>query len=452
MKNGMKSRSNLVREAAECRNDPEKMMIAARLERAEEQVRRLEALIRKRTDELAKAGEALQAEVDERKLAEEAKTKLAAIIDHSEDAIIGKTLDGVVTSWNSAAERMFGYSAKETVGRSIILIFPPDLMYEEQLILRKVRSHGFVENYDSVRRTKDGQQIDVSVTVSPVRDLSGRIIGLTSIKRNVTKRKEIESALTKYMTTLEKRNQELQEFAFIASHDLQEPLRKIRIFGGRLRNRYDEVLDNDGRDYLDRMEKAAERMQRLIDALLNYSRVTTQDSPFESVNLQTLLLDVAADLGSRIEEANGRLEIGDLPVVDADPDQMRQLFSNLIGNALKYRNESKPLIRIFSDGCHEGLCRIFIEDNGIGFDEKYLDRIFMLFQRLHGRGNYEGTGIGLAICKKIVERHKGTITARSIPGSGSTFIVSLPPARYSDADRSQQSQRMAYPDQPSMSA
>lgn len=447
MKKEAKSQSVLVREKTECRRDAEILKLGARLERAEGRVRRLESLIQERTDELEKATEALKIEAKERLLAQETKAQMVSIIDYSEDAIIGKTLDGTITSWNGAAEKMFGYLAGEAIGQSITLIYPPELKYEEHMILRKVKEHGFVENFESVRRTKDGRRIDVSVTVFPVRDLSGRIIGLASIKRNVTRRKEIEAALNDYIGRLERSNQELQEFAFIASHDLQEPLRKIRIFGGRLRSRYDEVLDSDGRDYLDRMQKAAERMQHLIDALLNYSKVTTQASPFEQVDLKAVALEVAADFKARIEEVNGRLEIGDLPTLEADPSQMRQLFSNLIGNALKYKNESALSIRIHTDGCNGGLCRIFIEDNGIGFDEKYLDRIFMLFQRLHGRGQYEGTGIGLAICKKIVERHKGTITARSIPGSGSTFIVLLP-ERQSSADTSQGNGGISAPDRP----
>jgi signal transduction histidine kinase len=239
---------------------------------------------------------------------------------------------------------------------------------------------------------------------------------------------EMAQRLEESYAALESRNRELQDFAFVASHDLQEPLRKIQAFGERLKTRYETSLGEEGRDYLNRMSNAAKRMQDLIQALLSYSRVTTKTEPFAKVDLNQVIKEVGTDLETRIEQTGGQVRVeSTLPTVEADPNQMRQLFQNLIGNGLKFHREEKPLIKIHGQSASfGGTYRIFVEDNGIGFDEKYLDRIFTPFQRLHGRDTYEGTGIGLAICRKIVERHGGSITATSMPGKGSTFIVNLP--------------------------
>jgi PAS domain S-box-containing protein len=269
-----------------------------------------------------------------------------------------------------------------------------------------------------------------------------------SLQNEVVERRRIEKKLLVYNEQLERSNRELQDFAYVASHDLQEPLRKIQAFGGRLQTKFGDILPEEGSDYIDRMTNAASRMQTLISDLLSFSRVTTNAKPFVPVDLQQIALEVSGDLEVLLENSGGRLEIGELPTIEADALQMRQLMQNLIGNALKFRRpDTPPIVRVkaewrdsvSSDGedveqsssriPKEGrptLCRLTIEDNGIGFDERYLDRIFVPFQRLHGRETYEGTGIGLAICRKIVERHGGSITARSRPGEGTCFIVSLP--------------------------
>lgn len=237
----------------------------------------------------------------------------------------------------------------------------------------------------------------------------------------MTELRRAEERLKTYMAKLEWSNRELQDFAFVASHDLQEPLRKIQAFGDQLKTKYTESLGEEGRDYL-------ERMQALIQALLNYSRITTKAEPFSPVDLSSLLQEVVTDLEASIEQTGGRVEAGDLQHLEADPNQMRQLFQNLVSNALKFHRDEKPIIRVYGQKStsEDTRYQVFVQDNGIGFDEKYLDRIFIPFQRLHGRGIYEGTGMGLAICRKIVERHGGTITAKTTPGKGSTFIVMLP--------------------------
>jgi len=244
--------------------------------------------------------------------------------------------------------------------------------------------------------------------------------------------------LKTYAKKLERSNGELQDFASVASHDLQEPLRKVQAFSDRLRSRCAESIDDQGRDCLDRIQNAARRMQSLINDLLTYARISTKAQPFVPTNLVSITQEVVSDLEARIEQVNGRVEVGELPTVDADPMQVRQLMQNLIGNSLKYQRLNVPPVvkvsskRVMRDpaapaGVFAGpLCQILVEDNGIGFEEVYTERIFTIFQRLHGRTEYEGTGVGLAVCRKIVERHGGTITARSTPGQGSTFMVTIP--------------------------
>jgi signal transduction histidine kinase len=228
-------------------------------------------------------------------------------------------------------------------------------------------------------------------------------------------------------TELERSNRELQDFAFVASHDLQEPLRKIQAFGDRLKTVQGPKFDDQGRDYLERMQNAAGRMHTLINDLLTYSRVTTKAQPFVKTDLNEVVNSVMSDLEIRIQQSGGHVEIESLPTIDADELQMRQLFQNLIANGLKFHRESvPPVVKISSSDTGNGTVSITVADNGIGFDEKYLDRIFTPFQRLHGRSEYEGTGIGLAVCRKIVERHGGSLIAKSEPGKGSAFIFTLP--------------------------
>ncbi len=242
---------------------------------------------------------------------------------------------------------------------------------------------------------------------------------------------ESTEALQQLNTELQRSNQELQDFAYVASHDLQEPLRKIQAFGNLLEEEYGSRL-GEGKTYLDRMRNAASRMQVLINDLLTFSRVTTKALPFSVVDLNVIAREVLIDLETLIHTTQGTVTLDELPIIEADPLQMRQMLQNLLGNALKFhRRDVPPVVSVSGkvqadEQTGEEQCLIAVRDNGIGFDEKYLDRIFTVFQRLHGRGEYEGTGIGLAVVRKIVARHGGTITARSSVGEGSTFLVTLP--------------------------
>ena len=244
---------------------------------------------------------------------------------------------------------------------------------------------------------------------------------------DITERKQAEVALSEMVARLEQSNQALQDFASIASHDLQEPLRKVISFGNMLKHKYNDRIGQTGNDYLNRMLDATQRMQSLLKGLLEYSRITMLGDPFVRVDLNKIVSEVLSDLEIRIQSTSAEVQVEGLPVVDGDPTQMRQVFQNLIGNALKFHKKGeKPVIKVRSL-LVEGKLQVAIEDNGIGFEEHFIEKIFAPFQRLHGRSSrYEGTGMGLAICKKIVERHGGRITAKSTPSVGTSFILELP--------------------------
>lgn len=256
-----------------------------------------------------------------------------------------------------------------------------------------------------------------------------------SLETEIEERQRVEGELLIYASKLERSNKQLEDFAFIASHDLQEPLRKIMLLSDRLGAGCEEK-DESGCEYLERLNLAANRMRKQVRALLAYSRITGKSEPFQEVDLGTIVREVVLSMQQQIAEAGGRVEIEDLPIVRGDAEQMRQLFLHLFENGLKFRGADPPLIKVYSqrpehldavpETLRSGFRQILVEDNGIGFDEKYQERIFSPFQRLHHQDRFEGTGIGLAICRKIVETHGGTISARSTPGKGSLFIITLP--------------------------
>jgi PAS domain S-box-containing protein len=257
--------------------------------------------------------------------------------------------------------------------------------------------------------------------------VSARLLGA------IVERKQAESVIQDYADQLEKSNQDLRDFAFIASHDLQEPLRKIQAFGERLEMKFKDNLDEEGVDYLFRMKNSSARLQRMIQDLLAYSRVSTQAHPFSFVDVSGVVSDVLSDLEIAISTTSAEITVSPLPTIEADPMQMRQLFQNLISNAIKFHRPGeapKVLVSNATPGHLQSyttpIVRISISDNGIGFDEIYVEKIFQPFQRLVGKSQYEGSGIGLAICRKIVERHRGVIEVKSKPDQGTTFIISLP--------------------------
>jgi chemotaxis family two-component system sensor kinase Cph1 len=361
-----------------------------------------EVRVKERTAELAQAMETLQ-----------------TIIDHIPVMLCFFDPVGQVRLVNREFERLIGWSLDDASHMDLIESCYPDPDYREEVLA--FMSEPRAPWRDFMVRTRDGKDLEISWANVWLSDGSHIAIG---IDNSEWKKAERELKLT--MQELERSNKELQDFAFIASHDLQEPLRKIQAFGDLVIRKYPHSLDQQGQDYLRRMQNAAARMQALIDGLLTYSRVATKAKPFTRLDLTLPAREALSDLELRIEATGATLELSELPVIEADSSQMTQLFQNLIGNAVKFRRpEESPRIRIFSR-TRAGWCEIYVEDNGIGFDERHSKRIFTPFERLHGRGKYDGVGMGLAICRKIAERHGGRITARSTPGKGSTFIVTLP--------------------------
>ena len=356
------------------------------------------------------------------------------ILETMQGAVIVTDLEGNIRILNRAAQKMTCYESKDILGKSLSsLIDLPSKLKDYQHIYKEN-----VVNREMTWYNRNGQRFDLSFSISPLTDKDNTPAGVVYLIYNLTEHKKAEEELQKFAGQLELRNKELQDFAYIASHDLQEPLRKITTFGGRLKVQAGDTLGEKERDYLERMVNASTRMQTLIDGLLSYSRVSTQELPFETVNLSEIAQEVLSDLEVRIEQVKGKVEIENLPTVQADPLQMRQLIQNLIGNALKFhKKDNAPIVKVYSRdagypqnsdnrGQPGKIWEIIVQDNGIGFEEKYIDRIFGVFQRLHQHSEYEGSGIGLAICLKIAQRHGGTITAKSTPGVGSTFIFTLP--------------------------
>jgi PAS domain S-box-containing protein len=347
------------------------------------------------------------------------------ILDTMADALIVIDADGRVRVINSAVRSLLGYGDHDLLGRPIDAIEQTHGDATITRTLRELSRRGPIRDQERVLRHKQGHGVDVSVSISPVseRDVQQ---GAVVIARDIRERKRAEEELRQTLKRLEQSNRELEDFAYVASHDLQEPLRKIQAFGDLLKSKHAGQLQPQAADYIDRMQSAAKRMQVLINDLLSFSRVTTKAQPFAAVDLGQVARDVAKDLEVRTHEAGATVVIGGLPTIQADPLQMRQLLQNLISNALKFHRPDVPPRVEVNGTIANGRARITVADNGIGFEEKYAERIFTMFERLHGRGKYEGTGIGLAICRKIAERHGGEIRAHSKVGEGSTFVVDLP--------------------------
>jgi PAS domain S-box-containing protein len=465
----------------------------------------------------------------------------AAVVRSATDAIVTKTLDGKITGWNAAAEKLFGYSAQEAIGRQIDIIVPRERLDDVDKILGAVRRGERIDHFETVRRTKGGRLIDVSLSISPVKAPSGEIVGSAKIVRNIseqkfserkfqlaveaspggvlminesgeivlanaelerqfgysrselvgtsvdlllptsmrkphaarraefyaepavrrmgagrdlharrkdgsefpveiglnpiqsgdglmvlatiidiTQRKEVEKAVEAQNERLRRSNAELEQFAYVASHDLQEPLRMVASYTQLLEERYRDQLDDKARKYIGYAVEGAKRMQTLVRELLSYSRVSSRDVADRPVNCAMVVAAAIERLTASIQEAGADIRVGPMPVVVSEEIELGQVFQNLISNAVKFRSARRPQIEISAER-KDAVWEFAVKDNGIGVEEKYGSRIFQMFQRLHERGKYDGSGIGLAIVKKIVERHGGTIWFSSVLGEGTTF-------------------------------
>jgi len=477
---------------------------------------------------------------------ERAALLLGAIVDSSDDAIISKDLNGIITSWNKSAERVFGYTEAEAIGQPVTILIPPDRLDEEVDIIGRLKQGERVDHFETIRRCKDGTLLDLSLTISPVKDAQGRIIGASKIARDISERKRAEAALRasearfrqladsmpqlvwtarpdgqidyynerwyeftgfsreqfgysrfeyilhpedrqRYLETwqasvasgepfrgehrfwdrradhwrwftvlalaargdnggivkwfgsctdideqkraeeeLRRANQDLEQFAFSASHDLQEPLRSIKIYGELLNTRCASKLDGEALEFLEYLNDGATRMQSLVRDLLAYTQVAKLEPPGEAIDTNSVLARALADLGGSIVECGARVTFDPLPPARIHSTHLGQLFQNLISNAIKYRNpERAPVVHI--SGKQENGYSVFsVRDNGIGIAPEYKEQIFGLFKRLHTGDEYSGTGIGLAICQRMVERYRGRIWVESELGQGSTFVFSVP--------------------------
>jgi PAS domain S-box-containing protein len=489
---------------------------------------------------------ALTRDVTDRRQAEEAALLLSAIVDSSDDAIISKDLNGVITSWNESAERLFGYTAAQTVGKPITMLIPPDRLDEEPEILARLRRGERVDHFETIRRRADGRLIEISLSISPVHDRAGKIVGASKIARDISERKRAEAAILasearfrhladampqmvwtadpdgrldycnerwyeftgfncdkpadldwdsilhpddverlrqtweravesgrqyeiehrlwdrrenrwrwfiaraipardaagvavkwfgshtdidaqkRVQEDLRRANNALEQFAFSASHDLQEPLRTVKVYSELLTAAYGAKLDDRAREMLRFLSTGAARMETLVRDLLAYAQVTKLESPTESTDAEGALQAALANLATPISQSNAQITSDPLPSLPVHFTHMQQLFQNLISNAIKYRSaERPPVVHVTAQRQRENWL-FAVTDNGIGIEAEYVERIFGLFKRLHTSKEYSGTGIGLAICERIVDRYSGRIWVESEPGRGSTFRFTLP--------------------------
>ena len=362
----------------------------------------------------------------------EAHLWLASIVESSNDAIIGETLQGKITSWNKGAELIFGYTAQESIGQLITLTYPPNRFPEEEEILAKLKRGKRITNFETIRRRKDGQDIYVSLTISPIFDRWGHIMGASKIVRDISRQKQVESQLSiqnltliRQAASLKQSNEDLEQFAYIASHDLQEPLRTIHGFTQLLAERYHDRWDDEAREFMGFVTDGAERMRILIQDLLKYSKIQAQELKNMPLNTENVLEGLLKNLRVTLEEKNACLTHDPLPIIHTDKTTFLHLLQNLITNALKFHGPDPPRIHISAqERSKEWL--FSVQDNGIGIRSEHFTRIFLPFKRLHAREEYQGTGIGLAICKRIIERQRGRIWIESEEGKGAKFSFTLP--------------------------
>jgi len=402
-------------------------------------------------------------DIGEQKRSSELRGLFAAIVNSSDDAIISKDLESIITSWNTGAERMFGYTSAEAIGRPIWMLFPPDRVFEETEILAKIRRGERVDHFETVRMRKDGSLIDLSVTISPVKDAHGRIVGASKIARDIGEQRrgkravemarrelehanrqlrlvavDLETRVREKTAELEGNRQDWESFAYSISHDLRSQVRTVFNFTKLLEERLHGKIGDEEQDYLHRLTRAAARISSMIDGVLAFTRVTRAQMQLQEVNLETLVSEVieaSADLQPPAVQV--RVE-GPLGIVCANPAGLHQCVANLLSNAVKYvpRDET-PQVVVRSEARGDYL-RLWVEDSGIGIPEEEQAHLFQMFQRMNNARGYEGTGLGLAIVRRAVERMGGKVGVESALGRGSRFWLELkkgPPSSEVDVSR-----------------
>jgi PAS domain S-box-containing protein len=351
------------------------------------------------------------------RLSEEEHFRLAAIVESSDDAIVSKTLDGIITSWNAAAERLFGYSSQEAVGKHITLIIPPELYREEEEIISKLRRGIRIQHYETVRVRKDGKRVDVSLSISPVRDRSGRIIGAAKIARNISQRRELE--------------RRKDEFISMASHELKTPITALKGFTQLLLRRFKNHGDEEALRFIARMDRQINKLTTLISDMLDLSKMQSGQLEYrmDMFDLVALVQEIVENVQETTHTHRIVLEQTIAAQVYGDRDRIGQVLINLLTNAIKYSKDAdRVIVRMVA---HEGMVLVSIQDFGIGISEAYQEKIFDQFYQVTEptEKTYPGLGIGLYIARKIIERHQGHLRVQSHKGEGSTFSFQLPLAK-----------------------
>ncbi len=349
------------------------------------------------------------------------------LLDLVRDGILVRDLYGTIVYWNHGATSMYGWTPEQALGRVSHQLLAAEYPLPIGEIEKQVMRAGFWEG-DVVHVTQSGHRVLVESRWTMTRTERGTPEGFLEVHRDISQRRRAERALQAKADALARSNHELEQFAYVASHDLQEPLRMVSNYTQLLARRYRDRLDADANEFIDFAVDGARRMQDLIHALLQYARVERSGREFEPVPADRIVADALSNLAGAIDEARASIVVDPLPTLTCDASQMTQVFQNLIGNAVKFRQADRPPVIRVSASREDGAWRLTVTDNGIGIEPRFFDRIFQMFQRLHGRGEYSGTGIGLALCQKIVERHGGRMGVDSEPGRGTTFSLTIPDA------------------------